>query len=162
MLSIRLSRVGKKNRAQFRIVIQEHTAAPTGKNIEFLGSYNPHTKEAIFKEERIKYWMSQGAQLSDTVHNLLVSNKIIDSPKKSIKIRIKKKKDKESENEKKTKEKKQENAEKPVEEKIEKTKEGDTKEKQSVEDSSKEGGPTLAEKEEKKETASSEKSKEAK
>jgi len=82
MLIIRLSRVGRKNDPSFRIVLQEKHRAPTGKVIEFLGFYNSRLKQKSFKEERIKYWLGEGAQASDTVHNLLVSAKIINKPKR--------------------------------------------------------------------------------
>ncbi|KKQ00443.1 MAG: hypothetical protein US09_C0011G0001, partial [Candidatus Moranbacteria bacterium GW2011_GWD1_36_198] len=39
MLTIRFSRVGRKNKAQFRVVLQQHTAAPTGRHVAVLGSY---------------------------------------------------------------------------------------------------------------------------
>jgi small subunit ribosomal protein S16 len=86
MLIIRFSRVGKKNKAQFKIMLQEHTFAPGGKHVEILGSYDPHKKIAVLKEERIKYWLSKGAKASDTVHNLLVSKNIISDRKKVVKI----------------------------------------------------------------------------
>ena len=90
MLVIRFARTGRKNKAQFRIVVQEHTATPTGKNTEIVGNWNPHQKEGSFKADRIKYWLSQGAQISDSVHNLLVSQKIIDDKKRAIKFSKKK------------------------------------------------------------------------
>lgn len=94
MLTIRFTRVGKRNRAQFKIALQEKTVAPGGRHVEMLGSYDPHRKVGVFKEERIKYWISKGAQLSDTVHNLLVSKKIISAKKRAIKIKAKKKEEK--------------------------------------------------------------------
>jgi small subunit ribosomal protein S16 len=86
MLTIRFARVGKKNKAQFKIMLQEHTAAPGGRHIEILGSYDPHQKKAVLKDERIKYWISKGANLSDTVHNLLVSKNIISDKKRLVKL----------------------------------------------------------------------------
>jgi len=86
MLTIRFTRVGKKNKAQFKIMLQEHTAAPGGRHIEILGSYDPHQKKAVLKEEKIKYWLEKGAKPSDTVHNLLISNKIIEGAKKAVKL----------------------------------------------------------------------------
>lgn len=86
MLTIRLARVGKKNRAQFKIMLQEHTVAPGGRHIEILGSHDPHLKQTVFKEERIKYWLSKGAQASDTVHNLLVSKGLIEDKKRPVKL----------------------------------------------------------------------------
>lgn len=94
MLTIRFTRVGKRNRAQFKIALQEKTVAPGGRHVEILGSYDPHRKVAVLKEERIKYWISKGAQLSDTAHNFLVSKKIISAKKRPVKIKVKKKEEK--------------------------------------------------------------------
>ncbi len=90
MLTIRFARVGKKNRAQFKIMLQEHTVAPGGRHIEVLGSYDPHLKQAVLKEDKIKYWISRGAKMSDTVHNLFVSKGIIDAKKIAVKLPEKK------------------------------------------------------------------------
>src|SRR5680860_297098 len=81
MLRIRLSRVGRKNMAQFRITVADIHRAPTGKFIEILGNYNTHTKEKVFNQERVEYWLSKGAQPSATVHNLLVDRGIIKGDK---------------------------------------------------------------------------------
>ena len=94
MLVIRFSRVGKKNRAQFRIVVQEHTVAPSGKHVEILGSYDPHFKKGAFKKERIEHWVKNGAQISDSVYNVLVKQGIIKGKKRFIKITAKKEKGK--------------------------------------------------------------------
>lgn len=90
MLTIRFARVGKKNKAQFRIVLQEHTVAPGGRHVEVLGSYDPHSKQALIKEDRVKYWIKTGAQMSDTVFNLLVSKGVITGEKRKVKIPAKK------------------------------------------------------------------------
>ena len=81
MLVIRLTRIGKKNQPSYRVVLAEKSRPIKGKFIEILGSYNPRLKTKIFKAERIKYWISKGAQASPTVHNMLVSEKIISGPK---------------------------------------------------------------------------------
>lgn len=86
MLTIRLNRMGKNKRASFRVVVQEHTVAPGGRHVEILGSYDPHTKINTFKKDRIQYWISKGAQPSETVHNLLVKNAIIEGKKMTKKI----------------------------------------------------------------------------
>jgi small subunit ribosomal protein S16 len=99
MLRIRLSRVGKKNKAQFRITVADGHRAPTGKFIEILGHYNPHTKEKVFKQERIEYWISKGAKPSATIHNFLVDAKII-KEKKVTSWKPKKKKEEEKKEEK--------------------------------------------------------------
>jgi small subunit ribosomal protein S16 len=90
MLTIRLNRIGKKNKPYFRIVLQEHTIAPGGRHVEVLGSYDPHMKKAIFNAEKIKYWISKGAQASDTVHNLLIKNGITEGDKRKVKLPAKK------------------------------------------------------------------------
>lgn len=88
MLVIRLIRTGKKNASSFRVILTEKTSAPkSGKFLEILGSYNPRLtdkdgkKEITLKKDRIEYWLSQGAQASDTVHNLLVNEGVIKGPK---------------------------------------------------------------------------------
>jgi small subunit ribosomal protein S16 len=72
MLVIRFNRVGKKNLAYFRVVLQERTQAPGKRHVEILGSYDPHKKTSVLKKERILYWIGQGAQASPVVTNLLI------------------------------------------------------------------------------------------
>ncbi len=81
MLTIRFSRVGKKGYPTYRLIISEKQRDPYGKALEILGSYNPHTKDLKAEGERIKYWISKGAQMSDTVNNLLISKKVIEGKK---------------------------------------------------------------------------------
>ena len=71
-------------------MLQEHTIAPGGRHIEVLGSYNPHSKEAVLKEDRIKYWVSKGAQMSDTACNLFIKKGVIDGSKRKVKVPAKK------------------------------------------------------------------------
>ena len=89
MLIIRFSRVGKRNHAQFRVVLTEKSAAVKSKPIEVLGGYDPHQKTSSLREDRIKYWISQGAQLSDSAYNLMVSQGIIEGKKRPVKIKSK-------------------------------------------------------------------------
>jgi small subunit ribosomal protein S16 len=89
MLSIRFNRTGKRNQAQFRIVVQEHTVAPGGRHVEVLGSYDPHSKKSVFKADRIKYWIGKGAQVSDSVWNLMIKNQIIEGVKRAVKMKKK-------------------------------------------------------------------------
>ncbi|NQV00843.1 MAG: 30S ribosomal protein S16 [Parcubacteria group bacterium] len=92
MLTIRLIRTGKRNKSSFRVILTEKTSPPkSGKFLEVLGNYNPHQKEINLKEERIKHWLSKGAQASDTVHNLLVKQGVVKGPKIKKKIKSKKK-----------------------------------------------------------------------
>jgi len=90
MLVIRFSRVGRHNHAQYRIVVQEKTKAPTGKHVDIVGSYDPHSKQTVLKEEKIKIYLENGAQPSDSVYNLLVRNGLIKGEKRAVKLPEKK------------------------------------------------------------------------
>ena len=83
MLTIRLSRVGKKNLPMYRLIISEKGRDLYGKPLEILGSYNPITKpkQIELKRDRIEYWLSVGAQPSATVNNLLVKEGITKAKK---------------------------------------------------------------------------------
>jgi len=85
MLTIRLQRRGRKNDPSFRVILVESKrAAKTGNVNEILGNYDARSVRIDLKADRIKYWMSQGATVSDTVHNLLVSNKVIEGKKINV------------------------------------------------------------------------------
>ncbi len=83
MLKIRLQRIGKKHEPVFRVVVGRSQNGPkSGKFIEVLGSYDPRSKnQNTLNKERVQAWIAQGAQVSDTVHNLLVSEKVLDKKK---------------------------------------------------------------------------------
>lgn len=81
MLKIRLTRVGKRNKPQFRVVAAEHSSPVNGKFIEVLGSLDPYLDNVVLKEDRIKHWLSVGAKPSATVHNLFIDKKIIEGEK---------------------------------------------------------------------------------
>jgi len=82
MLVIRFLRVGKKNQPFFKIVVTDkRRSTRAGRFVEEVGFWNPLKKEKALKPERIKYWLSVGAKPSDTVYNLLVSEKIIEGKK---------------------------------------------------------------------------------
>ena len=85
MLTIRLSRVGKPKQPVYRLIISEKGRDTWGRALEFLGQYNPRAnpKYINFNAERVKYWLSKGAQTSDTVRNLLIDQKIIEGKKTS-------------------------------------------------------------------------------
>jgi small subunit ribosomal protein S16 len=85
MLKIRLQRVGRKHYPSFRVVLTDSKNGPkSGKATEVLGNYDAKKDSKKINGERVKYWMSQGAQVSDTVHNLLVGEKIIDGKKINV------------------------------------------------------------------------------
>lgn len=81
---IRLQRIGRKNDPAFRVVLTESQNGPkSGAFKEILGSYTPKTGVVQFTKDRVLHWISQGAQLSDTVHNFLITQKIIEGKKKN-------------------------------------------------------------------------------
>jgi small subunit ribosomal protein S16 len=87
MLKIRLQRVGRKHEPTFRLVLTDSKNGPkSGKSLEVLGSFDSRRANDIkqFDIEKVKYWMSKGAQISDTVHNFLVDKKVLDGKKKNV------------------------------------------------------------------------------
>jgi small subunit ribosomal protein S16 len=110
MLRIRFLRVGKKNQTSFKIVVINSRRAPqSGKFVEEVGFFNPLTKEKILKKERILYWLSKGAKPSNSVFNLLISEKVIKGKKVPVHKKPKEKKKEATVEEKaKTEEKKEE------------------------------------------------------
>jgi len=85
MLKIRLKRVGRKHDPTFRVVlVDSHEGPQTGKINEILGFYDAKKDIKELKTDSIKNWISQGAQVSDTVHNLLVDQKVIEGKKINV------------------------------------------------------------------------------
>jgi small subunit ribosomal protein S16 len=85
MLKIRLQRIGRKNDPSFRAVLTDSkNSTKSGKFLEILGTYNPKAGEVKFENERIKNLIATGAQLSDTIHNFLVHQKVIEGKKKNV------------------------------------------------------------------------------
>ena len=85
MLMIRLQRIGRKNDSAFRVLLTDSkNSTKSGKFKEILGSYNLKKGEILFKQDRVAYWISKGAQVSDTIHNFLVHQKLIDGKKKNV------------------------------------------------------------------------------
>ncbi|MDD2646507.1 MAG: 30S ribosomal protein S16 [Patescibacteria group bacterium] len=81
MLAIKLARRGKKNQPLFRLLVQEKAKDPFGDFLEELGHWNPKTKQGDFNKERIVHWISQGAQPTPSVNNLLINQGIIEGKK---------------------------------------------------------------------------------
>lgn len=85
MLTIRLQRTGRKNEPYFRVVLTDSkNAAKSGKFIDILGSYNPKSGEVIFKADEIKRRIANGTQVSETVHNFLLAQNVIEGKKKNV------------------------------------------------------------------------------
>jgi small subunit ribosomal protein S16 len=93
MLKIRLQRVGRKNDPSFRIVVTERTnATRSGKFLEIVGAYDVKKGGVELNADRIKYWLSKGAQATGTVHNMLVRAKVIDAKKIAVAASARRKK----------------------------------------------------------------------
>ena len=71
MLKLRLKKYGRKGQASYRIVAMPSAARRDGRAVEELGFYNPHTNEASINVLRVEARLSQGAQATPTVKNLL-------------------------------------------------------------------------------------------
>lgn len=72
MLMIRLARVGARKQPYYRVVVIEKERARNGLSVEVLGTYNPRTTPASIdlKRDRIDYWVSKGAKMSDRVSKI--------------------------------------------------------------------------------------------
>lgn len=73
MVKIKLTQTGKRNRKTYRIVASEEGKRRDGKHIEILGHYNPLVIPAqlVVKQDRIDYWLSVGAQMTDGTRHIL-------------------------------------------------------------------------------------------
>jgi small subunit ribosomal protein S16 len=73
MVVIRLRRAGSKKRPFFRVVVTDSRSARDSSFVEILGHYNPRTRPAVVNvdRERVNYWLSKGAQPSDSVRTLI-------------------------------------------------------------------------------------------
>ena len=82
MLKIRLRRTGAKKQPSYRVVVAESTAPRDGTFLEILGHYNPLTEPTtlVIKEDRVKDWLSRGAQPTDRVARLLSSRGLVPAP----------------------------------------------------------------------------------
>lgn len=88
MVAIRLSRIGKKGHPTYRVVVSDRQKDTVGAYLEQLGTFDPHQTPAtiVLKEDRVKHWLSVGAQPSDSVHNLLVEKGLLAGPKRVIAV----------------------------------------------------------------------------
>jgi small subunit ribosomal protein S16 len=82
MLMIRFQRIGRKNDPAFRIAVLEKTSGPkAGTYVDLVGSYNPKTKATNVQSDKIKDWVSKGAQISPSVMNLLIKEGVYEGKK---------------------------------------------------------------------------------
>ena len=84
MLTIRLQRIGKKGQPSYRLVVAERRSKVGAPPTEDLGAYNPFTKKASFKAERVNHWIGVDASPTVTVQNLLVKNGVVTTPKRRV------------------------------------------------------------------------------
>src|SRR5688500_15491098 len=85
-LKLRMARGGRRNLPFYRIVVTDSRSPRDGKFIEKIGTYNPmlandNPQRVTLNTDRIKYWLSQGAQPSDRVAIFLAKAGLIDMPK---------------------------------------------------------------------------------
>ena len=73
MLAIRLARIGAKKQAAYRVVVMEKSRPRNGRSVEIVGHYNPRNTPTLIelKQDRVEYWLGQGAQPTDRVSRLL-------------------------------------------------------------------------------------------
>jgi small subunit ribosomal protein S16 len=76
-VSIRLRREGTKNRPYYKVVVADKRSPRDGKFIEIIGTYDPKIpgRNSTLNTDRVEYWISKGAQPSDTVRSLIKKNK---------------------------------------------------------------------------------------
>jgi small subunit ribosomal protein S16 len=81
-VKIRLARHGAKKRPFYRIVVANIESPRDGRFLEVVGTYNPlpDPAEVNLKGDRVKYWMAQGAEPTDTVRNLLKKQGLLTNP----------------------------------------------------------------------------------
>ncbi len=79
MLAIRLARMGKKKKPFYRIVVTEKSRPRDGRFVEIVGTYDPLREPAAIqlRADRIRYWLSVGAQPTETVRSFLKREKIL-------------------------------------------------------------------------------------
>ena len=87
MLAIKFQRIGKKHQPSYRVVVAERRSKLIAPPVDDVGSYNPTTKVAGLKKDRIVYWLNVGAKPTVSIHNLLVREGIIQKPKMAIRMR---------------------------------------------------------------------------
>jgi small subunit ribosomal protein S16 len=82
VVKLRLRRMGAKKRPSYRIVAAESNSPRDGRFIEAIGFYDPLTSPATItlKEDRVKHWLSVGAQPTETVRDIFVRHGLMEKP----------------------------------------------------------------------------------
>lgn len=82
---MRLQRIGRKNDASFRVVVTDSRRGPkSGKHVDIIGSYSPKMNTIAIDAIRAKDWIAKGAQISDTVRNLLITQGTLEGRKVNV------------------------------------------------------------------------------
>ena len=82
---MRLQRIGRKNNPSYRVLVVDSRQGPkSGKFVDLLGSYDPKGNHVSIDGEKARAWIAQGVQVSGTVYNLLISQKIIEGKKINV------------------------------------------------------------------------------
>jgi len=89
MLALKLQRIGRRHQPSYRVVVAEKRSKLGGPPVEDLGSYSTQTKQVVLKKERILHWLSKGAKPTVTIHNLLVREGVVTTPKIALKMKAK-------------------------------------------------------------------------
>lgn len=71
MLVVKLRMIGKKGQHSFRVVVQEKRSKLQGAFTDDLGWFNPHTNQVKLNQERLKYWIDNGAQLTESMEKVI-------------------------------------------------------------------------------------------
>lgn len=79
MVTMRLSRIGSKKRPYYRIVVIDKRRARNGRFLEVIGQYNPiaNPVQMEVNAERTQYWLSKGAEPSETVRSILRKKELV-------------------------------------------------------------------------------------
>lgn len=71
MLVIKLKLMGKKGQHSFRVIVQEKRAKLQGEAVDDLGWFNPHANQIKLNQERLKYWLGNGAQPTESAQKVI-------------------------------------------------------------------------------------------
>ncbi len=82
---MRLQRIGRKNSPTYRVLVVDSRQGPkSGKYVDVIGSHDPKVDNTVLDGEKARVWIAKGVQVSPTVHNLLVTHKIIEGKKINV------------------------------------------------------------------------------
>lgn len=91
MVRIKLARVGKNKQGSFRVIVTDRRRDTSGTNLGIVGTYNPrlNPKVVSLDKEKILSWIAKGAQVTDSLHNLFVSEGIISGKRMKVNRTVK-------------------------------------------------------------------------